>query len=320
MKTAVLMRPALALLLLLTATLAPTAPAAANAQWGERADTALARAAQLEGSAEGVMYHSMMAGALAEREGWSSPNVARHLEAIYAQRLASGGYGLPYAWDAFQDGTVNSAQTTYAITVSGHAGRVLLDGWEAGVVPGEEVARLVDVIIAMPRIKDGGPGICIAYSSSANDVQPGYCVYNIVASAGKFLADARALGIVRRGQDYLLAGLTQRDASAYRFGTGYWPYRSGSTALADWNHNAVNVEAELALSPALGRDALVRQMSWSDPVRWVDPLGQVALLQYRCSSAPDLLDDFDLMLADSRVTAPLAAQMAYWSAQTSTHC
>lgn len=95
---------------------------------------------------------------------------------------------------------------------------------------------------------------------------------------------------------------------------GSGPYSEASTLRNDWNHNAVNIEAELILSPAIGQQALERMMALNKPVKWVDPLGQVDLLTYDCSHAADLLDDFDRMLSDSRQTAQLAAQMAYWSA------
>lgn len=309
-RAALCVATALALALSLTT----SASAGTADAWRERATAAIALAESKpqNGSA---FYHAFLAGALAELHGWADPRVRTHLDRVYAQRLASGGYGLPYAWDAFQDGTTNPATTTYAITVTGQVGRVLLDGYRAGAVPRAEIERLVDATVRMPRIADGRPGICVSYSSTANDTRPGYCVYNIVASAGKFLADARAAGVVRPGQDALIAGVTQRDAYGYRTGTGLWPYLDGSTRVNDWNHNAINVEAELTLSPGIGREALARQMSWTSPPRWYDPLGQVALLPYSCRHAAGLLDDYDAMLRDSRQTAGLAAQMAYWASR-----
>lgn len=299
-------------------TLASTPAATVKDPWRDRAEQAIALAETKQSTSEAAFYHAFMAGAIAEVDGWDDPRVTQHLDRVYAQRLASGGYGLPYAWDAFSDGTTNPATTTYSITVTGQVGRVMLDGYKAGVVPRAEIERLVDVTLRMPRINDGKPGVCISYSSTGHDTKAGYCVFNIVASAGKFLADARDAGVVRPGQDALLAGLTQRDAANYATGSGFWPYRDGAAGLNDWNHNAVNVDAELTLSPAIGRDALSRMMARTDPVKWVDPLGQIALLPHDCARSGDLLDDFDAMLADARQTAGLAAQMAYWSAQATT--
>lgn len=309
-----------ALAALAAAALTLSAPATANDTWTHRADAAINDTIARDNGHEAAFTYAMLTGAIAEVHGWDDPRVKPLLNQIYRQRLASGGYGLPYAWDAFQDGSTNPATTTYAITVSGQVGRVLLDGYEAGAVPRAEIERLVTVMLNMPRINDGKPGICMSYSSRGSDAQPGKCVPNIVASAGLFLTDARDAGVNLPGQDALIAGLTQRDAFMYRTGTGFWPYMDGAPHLNDWNHNAVNVEAELTLSPGIGREALAKMMALDTPAVWVDPLGLIALLPYDCTRSTDLAGDFDALFTDSRQSAALMAQMAYWSARAATHC
>lgn len=293
--------------------------ASASQDWADRAEDAIAVAESLDSGTETPATYAFLAGSIAEVRGWNDPDVQTYLNKVYAQRLASGGYGLGYAWDAFQDGSVNPATTTYAITVTGQVGRVMLDGYQAGAVPKAEIERLVQVTLNMPRsTATGQPGICLSYSSRASDMP--YCVPNITASAGKFLTDAWHAGIQLPGQLELMAGLTQRDASTYVTGTGFWPYIQGGSAQNDWNHNAVNVEAELTLSPAIGQESLDAMMALTTPAKWVDPLGKVALLPYACEHAGGLLDDYDAILSDSRMTASLAAQAAYWAARTASHC
>lgn len=300
-----------------------SAPAAAipariaDAEWDTRATEAINMTIDLDDGTETAFSYAFLAGAIGHRYGWTDPRVQTYLNKVYAQRLASGGYGLNYAWDAFQDGSVNPITTTYAITTTGQVGRVMLEGYRAGVVPREEIVRLVQATMSMPRSTVTGPGICLSYSSRATDMP--YCVPNITASAGWFLYQAKLAGVYIPGQQRLIAGLAQRDASYYR-GNGFWPYMQGQTTDQDWNHNAVNAEAALSLSAPIGEEAVATMMSRTNPPAWYDNLGKVALLPYSCGYADDLLDEFDAFLDNPGVVTQWAAQAAYWSARAAALC
>jgi hypothetical protein len=304
-----------------SAGLAGTADAATAAPpWTSRADAAIARVAAVDSGSEDSATYALAAGAIAAIHGWHDTRVAAYLEKVYAQRKPDGGYGLNRPWDAFGDGTVNPATTTYAITVTGQVGRVLLDGFLAGVVPRAEIRRLVDIVAAFPRTPDvpGKTGICVAYSNSGYDAAT--CVTNINASAGRFLALTQKLGFTFPGERDVLAGIKARVASGYDPDTGFWPYKESSPAPNDWNHNAVNAEAELVLSPPIGRDAVGKMAALTDPPTWIDPLGQITLLPYSCASEEGKRAAFDAILADQRMNASYYAQAAYWAAFTATAC
>ncbi|MGP3989866.1 hypothetical protein [Streptomyces sp. 3N207] len=308
---------AAALVLLVGAGVAWERQQSPEPEWERRADKAIALTKRLDNGKEGVLTYAFLAGAVAERRGWENPEVKRYLGKVYGQRLDSGGYGLNYAWDAFSDGTVNPRTTTYTVSVSGHAGRVMLDGYREGRVPREEIVRLVDSLLKMPRVT-GGPGVCLAYSDSRYDSRR--CVPNVNASAGWFLARARAESVSRPGVDALIAAIAERDAHSYRPESGFWPYIEGDRKNQDWAHNALNAESELELSPAIGKQAVAKMMALSSPPRWIDPIGQVELLPHSCGNAPAMLRPFDGMLTHPRQTAQTAAQLAYWSARTASHC
>lgn len=289
----------------------------ADAAWGARAAEAIDFTIDLDDGSESAFSYAFLAGAIGHRYGWDDPRVQTYLNKVYAQRLASGGYGLDYSWDAFQDGSTNPATTTYTITTTGQVGRVMLEGYKAGVVPREEVVRLVQATMAIPRSRVGGPGICLSYSNQVAD--GAYCVPNIVASAGQFLYEAKRAGVYIPGQQRLIAGLAQRDASYYRQ-DGFWPYMQGQTTAQDWNHNAVNAEAEMVLSPPIGEEAVAVMMGRTTPPAWYDPMGQIALLPYSCGYADDLLDEFDAFMDHPGVVTQWAAQAAYWSARAAALC
>lgn len=288
--------------------------------WGDRADQAIARFRDEDSGSENAHAYAYMAGALARRTDWQHADVARYLERVASLANPDGGYGLNNPYDAFQDGTTNPARTTYTVSVTDHVGRVLLNGWQAGVVTQERIGTLVDLIMEMPRVPahPGNPGICIAYSNHSNDTE--FCVPNVNAGAGWFLSRAAELGITRPGLAALLDGIRQRDASSFNEQTGWWPYIEGRSTPNDMNHNAYNAESELLLNPAIAQRAIDAVMGRDRYERWTDPLGQIRLVPFACNRASDSLGLFDRLLQDDRQSPRLLAQMAYWAARNAVEC
>ena len=168
------------------------------------------------------------------RAGWSSPDVPARVNALLATANPDGGFGLAMAWDAFQDGTVNSATTSYTATTAGHVGPILLAGYRAGAVPAAAVNRALDSILNLPK----APGIgCIPYSNSPNDLATP-CVWNTYFGAAAWVKRAGAATGHRPGDvaalvataTSVLATLTPDPDS------GYLPYTSAQTLPQDLGH------------------------------------------------------------------------------------
>lgn len=231
-----------------------------NAALGRLVDDAVADFHRLDNGKLGAHPYAWMAETIAIRNGWDDPRVKTYLRKVYRQQNPDGGYGLNAAWDAFGDGTVNPANTTYAITLTDHVGPVFLNGYKAGVVPRWRVKQIVRMVERFPLADDGGT--CVSYSTTPQDSR--WCVGNINASAAHFLwrADAagfkvdlsRVPGIVAENRATLIDG-------------EWWPYSSGETWRQDWYHNVTMVEASLDLDPTLGRKTLraMRRATVKDP-------------------------------------------------------
>lgn len=226
-------------------------------------------------------------------DGWGTAETSRWLDAVFDRELPQGGWGLGFASDAFSDGTINPVDTLYTVTTAGHVGRVLLEGYDAGVVPGERVQRTVDVLLEqIPHVPQRGPGLCLAYSEHDHDARAG-CVHNVNAQAGLFL-----------------------DA-AYDHDGRWWPYGEGSAMGSDAGHNhmASKVIAMLRLAPSIGEDAGA-SLSAADFDQPRDVLGHVRITPYTangCARAERLLRPFAALVeneTDPRVHAQLAAAAA----------
>lgn len=241
-------------------------------------DDAIARFRARDDGRQGVFAYAWMAGAVAARRGWHDPAVATYLDQVYAQQNPDGGYGLGYAWDAFGDGSVNPADTTYAITLSDHVGPILLDGWRAGVVPAERVQQIVDLLGSFPLVD--GDGTCIAYSSSPADVAAP-CVPNINASAAAFLVRAADAGF--DADLSRVPAIVDHDLGVLR-ADDWWPYIVGRTVAQDWQHNATMVDAYMTLDPAVGRRTLAAMRRTSSTVPW-DQMAMLRLARWDCTFA-----------------------------------
>src|SRR5690606_11586345 len=118
--------------------------------------------------------------------GWNSPRIPALVAALVATANPDGGFGLAEPWDAYQDGTVNPATTSYAATTAGHVGPVLLAGFVAGKVPREAVTRAMDSLIDLKRSYGGR---CIPYSNSPYDFGKS-CVWNVHFGAADWVLRA----------------------------------------------------------------------------------------------------------------------------------
>lgn len=189
----------------------------------------------------GTLAFAAQATAWLSPSGWADPAAAVYLTRLYATANPDGGYGLNYAWDAFSNGTVNPATTTYTVTLAGYVGPVLLDGMRAGVVPRAKVQTIYDLVATAPRI-DSSAGRCIAYSRHANDVGTGLCVHNVSAGAAAFLLEGGKDGFAVPW--WLIQGVIKREMSAYNPTTRFWPYADRNAPdPQDADHNSYTAES-----------------------------------------------------------------------------
>lgn len=225
------------------------APAPSGYLWRKAMADPLARAdtaARTLGSSP--MAWANMARASARSEGWRSSRTTGYIAKVLAARHRDGGWGLDEPADAFGDGTVNPASTTYSVTVADHVGPLLLEGLAAGVVRREVVDGAVTSLMRMPRVVTAR-GTCVSYSSSPHDraTATRRCVHNANAATGWFLEMAARAGVERPGQRALAASILRYDAAA-QLPTGMWPYSNDTTKPQDLDHNALNVEAQHVMS------------------------------------------------------------------------
>lgn len=266
------------------ATGATGADAPRQPSMGELVDRAIVEFQQADDGRRGAHPYAWMAKAVAVRRGWHHPLVATYLEKVYATQNPDGGYGSPEPWDANQDGSVNPADTTYAVTLTDQVGPVFLEGWQHGVVPKAKVEQVIHLVETFPLAEVDGT--CVAYSTTPQDAP--FCVYNINTSAAYFLRLASEAGF-----DVDLSRvptIVARDRSALIDGE-WWPYMEGYTRRQDWQHNALMVEAFMTLDPPTGRitlDAMRRATTESVFER----MGLLRLTRFDCSLAdPKLVSD-----------------------------
>lgn len=247
---------------------APVAQDEAGRRWRE---LAAALHAQAGGSAVTAQATSLYSSAdLASRvwqqarsSGWSSTATRGLLADLLAGRKADGGYGLAAAWDAYGDGTVNPAATTYTVTTAGHVGWLLLEAAKAGVLPADGLTSAIDALLGMPRLNGG---TCFAYSNSAHDrAEP--CVYNVSHGAAAFLTQARELTDHRAAEvEAVLGAVRSRLTDGYDPATGYWVYMAGSRTAQDVSHQVYTAKSVDVVDPTF--HAVDRMMAlpwWRQP-------------------------------------------------------
>ncbi|WP_159618099.1 hypothetical protein [Arthrobacter zhaoguopingii] len=203
-------------------------------------------------------YQARMA---AEYRGWQHPTTQQYLAKVYSLNKADGGYGLGKSWDAFGDGSVNPASTTYTVSTADHVGEVLLAGHLAGAVPREKLVEAVDSLLSTP-IDDTPNGRCMAYSKSPSDrASKSGCVVNVSLGAAAFLSKVADSGVLdddptRLAQAYrVVSQLKWLGINTYNETLGGWAYLYlpsgkppfGRLPVQDANHNAYTFESAVTL-------------------------------------------------------------------------
>lgn len=263
-------------------------------------DGAVADFRRLDDGKLGAHPYAWMAETIAIRKGWHHPLVKTYLRKVYKQQNPDGGYGINRAWDAFQDGSENPADTTYAITLTDHVGPVFLHGYEAGVVPGWRVRQVVRLVEKFPLANT--PGTCVSYSTTPADAA--YCTGNINASAAHFLVRARDAGF--RVDLSRVRRIVQHNRTTLIDGE-WWPYIDGQVERQDWYHNVTMVEAAMDLDPKVGRRTLnaMRRATVRDPWERAAML-RLARFDCRLANPVPLAKALDQHAGDSYYMALLA--------------
>jgi hypothetical protein len=187
--------------------------------------------------------------------GWTSPGIPRLVDALVGTANPDGGYGLARAWDAYQDGTVNPATTSYTATTAGHVGPILLAGYLAGVVPAAVVDRALDWVLDLPPAP-GDP--CIPYSASPFDTGKA-CVWNVHFGAASWVRRASAATGHRPADAAALVARVTSVLDTVRPDpvTGYLPYSSAQTRPQDIGHQ---LWTSLSIDDLRGGSAAVTTM------------------------------------------------------------
>lgn len=269
-------------------------------EWGDRADAAITNARALDSGTGSAFEYAWLAQAIAERNvyGWEEPEPNAYLAKAIALRHADGGFGLPYAWDAFGDGTINPASTTYTATLW-QVGTVLCAAYRAGrtdVLP--VIKGILDKIYTIALIPvDVGYGV--PYSDSPNDKRAGYVVHNCNALIGALLAEVKSSGIDYRWSTatWYLQAITRQEVRAYRPTTRDWSYRDGTPTVGqDSAHNAACIEAMLILAPGVAWSALEWAMGNELDSRsgWT----HASLAKFKPDASGQWLGEYDAKMAE----------------------
>ena len=153
------------------------------------------------------------------------------------------GWGLPYAWDAFSDGSLNPAQTIYGVTTA-VAVRALLDYWEA--TEDEESATVAEQALDEYADKSTrtSAGLFFWYSDQAADAVETTNVQSILM--GQY---ARAAAIFHRDDFGELADAAFGELNAHRNlaeNLAFWPYSPAKPGqMNDLVHAAYTVQGLL---------------------------------------------------------------------------
>lgn len=296
-------------------------------QWRAIAEQALARAEQLDNGAQRTSTYAAMAQGVWRLYGWQDPRIATLLTTIYSQVKPDGGYGINIAYDALSDGTTNPVDTTYTVTLAGHVGPLLLDGFKAGIVPREKVQSIVNLLWTTPRIAGSLTtyGQCVAYSRNANDAVSYGCVHNVNAGVARFLSDTIAAGITHSGAAALVVDLVRRETYAYRPSTDDWLYMD-TRAVNDVDHNSYSAESMYQLVPPVGAEVAYQMMikSYDDPLAAVVYTRLTGLPETPgrawCSLGDQWIPTVQAYLTAQANDAGRQAQIAWYAAAAAQNC
>jgi hypothetical protein len=243
----------------------PMPSAEAKARWAALSSRLTVLAAAMPADeVHGAAFVAARAWGQAHQTGWDSPQVAAWLDQLLGYRNPDGGFGLSVAWDAYQDGSVNPAETSYTVTTAGHVGWLLLEAHRQGVLPVEVVHRAVDSLLDHTARLDGGT--CLAYSTAAADAATP-CVYNVSFGGAAFLKAAAAATGYRAGDTAaVVAAVAGRLSAGYDPETGYWEYLAGAGQPQDISHQTYTATSADLVDPRFGAVArMMRAPWWSQP-------------------------------------------------------
>lgn len=253
-----------------------------NAVWRQQAARAL-DLAERSAATNGVNPYAIanMARASARLRGWADPATKTYLSQVLALQHADGGWGIEQPVDAFGDGTINPADTTYTITTADHIGPLLLEAYAQGLVDREVLVRARDSLLTTPRV-NAATSTCVAYSRSPFDSPDaaGYCVNNVNAATGWFLTRLAEIGIDTDGQRELAQQIIDYDASQ-QLVAHWWPYRDTVPYRQDADHNALNVEVHLTAGrtgpDSVGATGLAAALAAAPATDPTDPLAHLRI-------------------------------------------
>lgn len=185
----------------------------------------------------------------------TADDVRSRMDALWTARYSNAGsvgYGLGYAWDAFQDGTTNPASTIYTYT-SMVSALALIEGAEA--VSDDTylgyASQLANTATTACWGYTNGPNMSVWYSDQAADKKgSSYVVHNCNAL---LLAVLNRLSLEEAKQ----AGMRSMLASTIEVG-GKWRYILGGPTYNDLVHHAYMVEGVLTAGMPEAQPALAR--------------------------------------------------------------
>lgn len=288
--------------------------------WGQIAQQAIDAFVANDTGGETPHAHAYMAGALDIISNGEAPNILMYRDRVLAARNPSGGWGLGYAWDAFQNGTLNPADTDYTITMADHIGLPFLDLYIDGLVDGSILQDLVNLVMKAANPPQGAvyttAGRCAAYSLSVNDkVTKVGGVNNVNAAAAFFLSQARTRGFTAPGLDAYVAEMTKHELAHWSRQTKWWPYaNTPGSRPGDTNHVAAEAwnMSYLAPFPAL----VTAHKILTDPSIVPNAIAFARVANVDMSLHPladqhmEFVSDFVASGSDNREKA----QIAYWAA------
>lgn len=244
--------------------------------WKSRANTAIGKFKLADDGTETVAAYAFMAAAVGRISGWTNAQTVTYLNKTYSLANPNGGYGLGYEYDAFQDGSLNPADTSYTVTMAGHVGPVLLEGYKAGAVAKSKVQTIVNLLMSIPAFVYP-KGRCISYSNSDHDTVTGLNVHNVNSGTAWFLQEANAVGIGATGLQKLVVDIALHEIDAYINTTMWWPYMNSSD-LQDSDHNSYSAEAMYRLAYPIGREAVFNHLNNELPDNEMSPISHMRLV------------------------------------------
>lgn len=209
---------------------------------------------KVETSNETVQHYAAMFYINATIHGYTSKEAMTYLKKCEG-KIDSFGYGLGFAWDAFQDGTVNDISTNYSITITEHM-LPLIYGYEHKVVDKARILNMITAYKKFPLADSLTNGDCIAYSDHKNDIVG--CVHNTNISCAKFIERIKRLGLADRELKKQQKRIIQREINSFVVKDTNYYYWDKDSIPCDQNHIANSALQMYDLkNPELHRIALL---------------------------------------------------------------